>query len=228
MENDRLIIFVKEPVAGRVKTRLAAGLDPATARDLYRCFVEDIIATAERVGVPVVVAHDPPGSNDAIAAWLGAGRRYLPQHGPDLGARMRAAFEATFAAGYGKVVIVGSDLPDLPAAFIIEAFRMLETAGAVIGPSGDGGYYLIGFRQDTVIPAVFEGIPWSTPDVLTNTMEAFVRAHATVHQLPVWHDIDRPADLLTLIERDKNGNRAGARTMAFIREYRVEERLRSG
>ena len=140
---------------------------------------------------------------------MGEDYLYMPQKGEDLGERMRNGFIQTFAEGFKRVILIGSDIPGLPLEFIEEAFTSLRDKDAVIGPSLDGGYYLIGFRNKTFSPKVFEGIPWSTEKVFEETMKVLEKERLTVHTLPRWRDIDTIEDLKNLPGRSTNSKPDG-------------------
>ena len=218
IKTDCLIIFVKWPEKGRVKTRLSAALGDDAVLELYRCFVEDIIETVKRSGFRPLIAYYPEGAGEKIAAWLGDENDYIPQVGADLGAKMSNAFRLVFERGVSRAVLIGSDFPDLPAEIISEAFSALENSDAVIGPAKDGGYYLIGFRQDTFSPRVFDGIHWSTAEVFERTMTIFTQERLDIHQLPVWRDIDRPEDLVDLVKQNMDKPFMQSKTMAYLQK----------
>ena len=114
----------------------------------------------------------PQEKETEIKKLFGNDHEYRPQRGTDLGARMKNAFTDCFSEGFKSVVLIGSDFPDLPLKIIEDAFAALDSSSdAVIGPAADGGYYLIGFRYDTFLPAIFEGLIWSTPLVLRKPSE---------------------------------------------------------
>ena len=143
----------------------------------------------------------------------------LPQTGADLGERMNNAFRECFAEGFRKVVLIGSDSPDLPPEIVTEAFQSLEKGGAVIGPAHDGGYYLLGFGRESFTPAAFTGIAWGGDQVRAVTAEILRRAGIPLRVLPVWRDIDRPEDLAALIGNCGETGFAGSHTMDCLRDY---------
>ncbi len=216
--HDALIVFVKLPVPGRVKTRLAKTLGADTAAALYRCFVADTVAAARRSGYSTRVVFHPPESAPAIAAWLGQGVTFLPQHGNDLGERMSDALH-TALAGSARAVLIGSDCPDLPFALLHEAFEALITHQAVIGPARDGGYYLIGFSREGFAEAAFTGIEWGGPDVFEATMDTLAKNGVKVHVLPAWNDIDEYGDLTALYERHRGLPPGMLATIDFLRDH---------
>jgi hypothetical protein len=147
---------------------------------------------------------------------------HVPQEGNDLGEKMKNAFVRSFSAGTEKAVLIGSDIPDLSMAIIDEASVSLDTCDAVIGPASDGGYYLIGFRKDSFLPGVFEGIPWGTESVCGETLRLLYRAGCRVHVLPEWHDIDTADDLRSLFVRNEHSAFRKSKTMSIIRENRED------
>jgi rSAM/selenodomain-associated transferase 1 len=155
-----------------------------------------------------------------MSAWLGSDRTYHPQEGADLGERMERAFRAIFAATVERAVLIGSDLPDLPAGILHEAMDALKQHDAVIGPAQDGGYYLIGFRKSGFLPEIFRGIIWSRPDVFDRTRQIFRRANTMVHLLPPWQDVDTIEDLRDLMRRNVCTAFAGCRTMRYLETIR--------
>jgi rSAM/selenodomain-associated transferase 1 len=126
---------------------------------------------------------------------MGRDYLYMPQQGVDLGERMKNGFTEAFDSGFKRVLLIGSDIPGLPLEFIEEAFASLKEKDAVIGPSLDGGYYLIGFRDEKFSPQVFKGILWSTERVFEETMKILEREGLTIHTLKPLRDIDTIDDL---------------------------------
>lgn len=219
MTKDRcLILFVKYPENGKVKSRLAEHLTSDFAAGLYKNFVFDIIATLEKGSFSFRIYFYPPEKEEEIKKLWGEKYRYAAQSGSDLGERMKNAFLREFAAGFNEVVLIGSDCPDLPIAFIEEAFRTLENnTDCVIGPAADGGYYLVGFRQDAFCPEIFSGVEWSTASVLNTTMNILRSSGHACAVLPQWRDVDTLADLTDLIKRNKETPFADSQTMRFLR-----------
>jgi len=186
--------MARHPVAGRVKTRLAATLGADAACALYRAFVLDL---AERLGaMPYAVtwAYTPP---DAPFPELLPGAGCRPQRGRDLGERLTGAIGEEFAAGPGPVIAIGADAPHIPAAALAEAAAALaHGADVVLGPAADGGYYLIGLGRPA--PDLFAGIAWGTAGVLEATLARAGAAGLAPHLLPPSFDVDQPADLARL------------------------------
>jgi rSAM/selenodomain-associated transferase 1 len=222
MQNTPLILlFTKEPVAGRVKSRLSAFLGVDVALELYRSFVLDMLTSIETSGIPLRVCYHPPEAEAAVQQWLGDHLAYQPQVGADVGERMEHAFRQVFAEGCPRAVLVGSDIPDLPPSAFSEAFRALDDHDAVIGPAQDGGYYLIGFRTNTFLPDIFRDIEWSTADVFSKTMQILDRAGWQVLQLPLWRDVDTLDDLRNLVARNGNTAFRRSRTMKYLSKGKV-------
>jgi uncharacterized protein len=215
-EDDCLILFVKWPQKGKVKSRLSVALDEDTILDLYTCFVEDLLHTVKESGIRPVITFYPSDEGESVRNWLGSEYRYVPQMGDELGERMKNAFLRAFAQGYSRVVLIGSDFPDLPAEIINGAFVSLNDHDAVIGPAEDGGYYLIGFRNDAFSPRIFDDIPWSTASVFARTMEILRGEGCDVHQLRFWRDIDRPEDIIDLIKRNRDNPFMRSKTMTCL------------
>jgi hypothetical protein len=195
-----VIIFVKYPRPGRVKTRLAADIGAEKAADLYKSFVDHLMDMLKRTKSRIRIYFDPSEPEKQYRGWLGDRYTYLSQGDGDLGDRMNKAFEDSFAAGFARAVIIGSDSPDLPIELLDQT---LENRDAVIGPSSDGGYYLIGFSENTYFPEVFENIAWSTGEVLSETLYKFENGDRGVDLLQQWHDVDTLGDLKKLVARNR-------------------------
>lgn len=191
-----LLVFVRAPELGRVKTRLAASIGENAALRAYKRLAEHTIAEARALaaeGVEVRIHYAPADAGSAVRAWLGEGAVYLPQAEGDLGMRMRDAFAGAFAGGADRVVIVGSDLPEISAPLLRRAFDLLDGYPAVIGPARDGGYYLLGMTG--MIGGVFGGIEWSTPGVLAATLDRLRAAGVEPAMLETLADVDTVEDL---------------------------------
>lgn len=194
--------MLRVPGAESVKTRLHPVLGAAGASLLYRCLVLDSLEAASQVpGVTPVAAFSPATAARAMASLAPAGMRCMAQRGDDLGARMGNLVDDLLAAGYAAALVMGSDLPALPAAYLGEAARTLTGGGAdvVLGPAEDGGYYLIGLTRPA--PDLFQGIAWSTAEVLDATRARADALGLRVRLLPSWADLDVPADLARLRRR---------------------------
>lgn len=196
-----IIIFLRAPEKGKVKTRLARELGVEKALDLYRNFVKITLAATDLAGVRRWLCFFPPDKQALLTDWLGDDIPCFPQSGADLGARMAHAFKTLFQRGIRQAVLVGTDIPGIRPALVQQAFAGLGTGDAVIGPSLDGGYWLIGFTRNAFLPGVFEDMAWSTAGVCADTLDRMRRAGLSVSVLPHLRDIDTLADL-NAFERD--------------------------
>ena len=191
-----LVMLTRAPRAGRVKTRIAKVLGDAKALAIHRELTERTVAAAraarEARDVTLVVAHTPADAREEMRAWLGEDLRLEPQRGSDLGERMASAIQARLSSGADRVVVIGSDSPDLTPEMLEEAFGSLDRADVVVGPSADGGYYLIGMR--VLHRSLFERIPWSGAETLARTLAAIRTAGLGVHLLDILRDVDTAED----------------------------------
>lgn len=215
----RLILFAKEPRPGRVKTRLCPPLYPETAARLYHCFLEDILEEMARVPeMRLAMAYSPETAESFFQRLAPPGTDLFPQEGADLGDRMARAFARNFAAGFGPILLRGSDVPDLPAAAVSEARAVLAAGQAqvVLGPCPDGGYYLVGLTEPQ--PALFQGPDWSSATVLADTLSLTRQLGLRVHLLPPWPDIDTGEDLRTFLSCPRPAPQPGWRSQALARK----------
>jgi rSAM/selenodomain-associated transferase 1 len=221
MDNTVMILFfVKAPARGQVKSRIASLMGEAVVQELYRSFVLDMLQTVDQTGISSLICYHPAEAEAEVKSWLGRERAYLAQRGSDVGERMEHAFREAFSRGWTRAVLLGSDIPDLPGSLLVDALGRLDGNDAVIGPAEDGGYYLIGFRNETFLPEIFHGIPWSTDAVFSMTSAALARAGRTVHRLPAWRDIDTVHDLQDLHSRNACTDFRRSRTMRFLATIR--------
>jgi len=195
MDDRCLLFFIKNPQKGQVKKRLAAAIGDEMAVRLYKRFLLEMLSTLNKGTFLFYLCVYPVDALESLKAWLGEDYLYMPQQGENLGERMKNAFTEALAMNFKRVVLIGSDIPSLPLEFIEEAFMSLEKKDVVIGPSADGGYYLVGFRDKKFSPRAFKGIPWSTERVFEETMKIFEHEGLTVHTLKMLRDIDTVQDL---------------------------------
>lgn len=212
-----VLVFLKVPQKVRVKTRLAQVLDRTTVEALYQNFVCDLLDLLERGRRNVVLCFFPGHAQQQVREWLGNGYPLLPQRGNHLGERMANAFRDAFDSGFERVLLMGTDFPDLPADIIDEAFGRLPACDAVIGPAQDGGYYLIGFNSNTFVPSIFDDMAWGSATVFKNTLAVFEKNGSAFHVLPAWRDIDTYEDLLLFAANLHRGKSAAPRTVAFLK-----------
>ncbi len=195
MDDRCVLFFIKNPEKAKVKTRLASAIGDKMAVNLYKRFLLEMLSTLNRGTFLFYVCFHPEDSLNDLKNWLGEDHLYTPQIGENLGEKMKNAFIEAFSMKFKRVLLIGSDIPDLPLEFIDEAFKSLDEKDAVIGPSVDGGYYLIGFKDKTFLPRAFEKIPWSTKRVFDETMKVLENQKLTVHTLQPLRDIDTVKDL---------------------------------
>ena len=197
-------IMTKAPEPGKVKTRLTPPLTAEEAADLNRCFLRDIagsiaIAGKERRSEGVAV-YMPVGAEAAYENILPRDFYLIPQRGDAFGQRLVVAAEDLFAAGFASVCLINSDSPTVPSTTFVEAVGELAKPGdrVVLGPSDDGGYYLIGVKN--LHARLFEEIEWSTERVLAQTLERAAEIGVDVHQLPAGYDVDDGTTLQRLCD----------------------------
>lgn len=188
-------IFAKHWTPGRVKTRLAADIGERRAAEVHRLFVSALLNRFDETADNRILAFDPPHCEREFRQAAGPAWQILPQSAGDLGQRMAAFFAATLAQAE-RVVLIGADSPDLPAALVTQALEALEQAEVVLGPALDGGYYLVGAAGR--VPPIFQNIDWGTGQVWSQTVERLLHAACTWHALPQWYDVDTAADLVRL------------------------------
>jgi rSAM/selenodomain-associated transferase 1 len=211
-------VMAKVPGATPTKSRLHATLSPERATELYRCFLYDRLdALAPLDAIAPVLAFTPAEGAAEIAQMAPPAFRCLPQEGRDLGERLIRLLDGLLSEGHPGALAMDSDSPTLPVAYVLEAARTLELGAAdlVLGPTDDGGYYLVGLGASW--PTLFRDIPWSTPRVLATTLERAGALGLRVHLLPRWFDVDTEADLRRLHAELGPDPTGPPRTRAFIR-----------
>jgi rSAM/selenodomain-associated transferase 1 len=191
-----LAVFAKYWAPGEAKTRLAATFGRRAAARLARAFLK---ATLDRLAAIKATRHlvVAPKSSQRAFERIARGRYHVSLQSTGLlGERLQGWFESRLSNGATRVVVLGADSPDLPLEYVTAAFDELEHSQAVIGPAHDGGYYLLGLR-DQVLP-LFDCIDWGTSAVFDQTLERLQSLHANFAVLPSWHDVDTPDDLFLL------------------------------
>jgi uncharacterized protein len=190
--DNALILFARDPVLGTVKTRLSPFLEEGVILKLYTCFLQDSLDNIGQVeNVDRFVGVAPSNESGFFTRTLGSDICMFVQEGESLGDKMRRAIQDRFTEGYERVVIIGSDSPSLPASYIHRALG--SKRDIVLGPSTDGGYYLVGMRGKMV--EVFKDVTWGTETVLQETCKHLLQNGASLELLPVWYDVDTPEDL---------------------------------
>ena len=221
-----VVVMARSPSGGRApKTRLAGVVpDEQDRRRLYAAFLTDVVSACRAVeGAALRVAYTPDGGAQGFAPAGVAAGELMPQRGAGLGDRERGIFEDLFRNGFSPVVVIGSDLPGLPPARIREALARLaaERDTVVLGPSADGGYYLIGLARPPTggaVPDLFTGIRWSSASTRADTMAAAERCGHRVELLDAWRDVDDAADLAALRTALAVGGAGAPATAAVLDE----------
>lgn len=194
---DELILFVKTPIPGLVKTRLVPPLTFKEAAQLYKSWAQGLYRTAQQVvNIKITVAYQSTAEIPS-PAWLDGvdGEvNYFEQCAGDLGEKISHAFDRAFSKGANKAIIIGTDSPGLPLNTLQQAFEKLDEYDLTVGPTYDGGYYLIGLKGKPR-PELFSGIAWSTSSVLSQTLLKAKGLTLSFHLLPKYFDIDTPEDL---------------------------------
>lgn len=191
MNKNAVIIFVRNPVLGKVKTRLAKGIGDERALQVYRLLLQHTLQITQNLVCDKLVFYADEIPDDD--AWIGEQFQRFPQPDGDLGERMMAAFKKAFTSGYQKVLIIGSDCYQLTSAIINEAFEKLDEKDVVTGPTFDGGYYLLGMKK--LIRPFLQHKKWSTDTVFTDTIKDAERISLTVFTGQKLHDVDEATDL---------------------------------
>jgi len=207
----RLLVFLKYPIPGEVKTRLADAIGDEAACRVYRACVELTLARLGAWRAEATLCVDPPDALERTRAWVGQGVGWAlrPQSGGTLGERLAEATAHAFAQGAQRVVVVGTDSPWLTARDVDTACEALAHAELVLGPAEDGGYYLIGLSRPT--PALFEGIAWSTAAVYQETIAKARALGWRVRVLPLGYDVDRLEDVQRFVADERaRGTRVDA------------------
>lgn len=189
---DHIVLFVRAPFLGQVKTRLASEIGPARALEIYRALTEHVLTVVRSTGAQVFVAHAPADAGPVMRAWLGDDVGYVPQVDGDLGVRMADAFASRVADGADRVIIVGSDCPTITRETITTALTALDDADVVFGPALDGGYYLVAARE--LHAALFRDVPWSSTRTLDVSLTRARDAGLRVALLTPMRDIDTVDD----------------------------------
>lgn len=197
-----LAVMAKAPRPGKVKTRLSPPLTPHQAAAINTCFLQDtttnIAGLAEETACTGVISYTPIGDEYLFDGLLPAGYRLIPQRGDGFGERLLTTAQDLFQCGFASVCLIDSDSPTVPTEAFAAAVDALQRPGdrIVLGPSHDGGYYLIGLKQAHA--AVFENISWSTASVLSETVAAIQRTGVELVTLPLWYDVDDAESLSVL------------------------------
>ncbi len=196
MAKQALGIFAKQPVAGRVKTRLCPPLSPQQAAELYHTCLQETVAAMAKAPAELVIFFD---GGEAFFTKTFPGLRLIPQSDGDLGRRLDRAFAQLFDEGFGAAALIGSDSPDLPVHLVSAAFAALNDCDLAVAPARDGGYVLI--AQSSHTPDLFLDMPWSSAALFKTTRQRAAQLGLNFHELDTWEDLDDLASLLRLCRR---------------------------
>lgn len=199
-----IILFVKYPEKGKVKTRLASTTSNNFAAGIYRILSKNIFDEVLKLKneCDIHLFYAPYDNPDQIKNWVGQEYIYNEQTGADLGERIANAFENVFLNNYKSAIIIGSDVPEIDSLIFTEAFKLLENNDAVIAPSDDGGYSLLGMNKQNRF--LFENIEWSTDSVFTATKKKALKNSLNLKVMGPLTDIDTLDELVTWFHKSKN------------------------
>lgn len=219
-----IIIMVKAPQIGKVKTRLSPPLSTQEAAALAACFVQDVTAMSLRVLPDVIIAYAPRDGRPILEKILPGHLLWLEQQGTDLGERLEAAISSAASFGFGPIIVIGADSPTLPDVLLKTACDVLINAEAdvVLGPTADGGYYLVGLQHP--VPHLFQNIAWSTRSTYNQTVANIREQNLRLHELSPWYDVDTFADLLQLrdeLATDTEARLRAPTTYCWITSHRL-------
>lgn len=207
MSGKSILFFAKFPEEGRVKTRLARTITNTHAVELYRNFVLDLNDSLSTLSLDAHInaCIAPAESLQDFKKWLDNDNyTYIIQQGKNLGEKLKNAFKDQFDKGIEKVIVIGSDVPGINNSIIKSAFNILSTHDAVIGPSFDGGYYLLGLTKKSYNPIIFDNIAWSTDLVLQQTLDKLNLLKFKYRILNELQDIDTFTDLVKYYTSNSN------------------------
>lgn len=199
-----LIVFIKNPEFGKVKTRLSQTLGDEFAYKFYESCVNYTLSEVyklDKKNVDVNLFFSSLAPESKIEKWNNEKFNIYKQNGIDLGERMQNAFKAIFNNGSKKAIIIGTDLPDISEKLICNSFSLFDRYDVVIGPSNDGGYYLLGMKE--YYPQIFDEIKWSTNEVLKSTLDKLSKEKIKTKIIDELIDIDTKDDLETWIIENK-------------------------
>lgn len=206
-------VFAKEPVSGQVKTRLSPPLSMEQAAELYSHALQETIDNMSGGDFDLVICH---AGDEAYFRRAFSGCTLYEQQGDDLGARMDSALRHFLSQGYRQAMLIGSDSPDLPRDMVERGFAELEHSALVLAPAHDGGYVLIG--ESCHHPCLFENMPWSSEDVLSQTLQRADAQGIDYRLLPEWDDLDDLEALRRFLQRSPDST-----TAKYLRELSVPE-----
>ena len=210
-----IIIMAKVPRAGNVKTRLQPHLSSAECVLLSEAFLEDAINKAQSRPNNLIIAFSPNSERDYFAKFEN-NFTLVAQKGENLGEKMFNAFQFAFEQNSDAVVMIGTDSPNFPAEFIDRAFESLQNFDAVLGETEDGGFYLIGLR--TLRSEIFADVEWSSAKTFVQTAGNIKKIGLRICYLPLWYDVDFPADLIKLRNNLRENSDIAPKTFQWLKK----------
>lgn len=217
--DNALILFAMVPVAGKMKVRLTPFLSAEECVSLYNCFTKDVYQKAKEVNADIYVFFTPRDQGGTLKTLLGEDIILLPQYGDDLGQKMKNAIGAVLRLGYSKVVLMGMDIPHIHTETIQNAFDNLEKKDIVIHPALDGGYYLIGMKQE--YESIWNLKRYSTNTVMYDTLQHMKAENLSISVGQMYYDIDRKEDLRQLWNDIRRGSVCNCpETTAYLESIR--------
>jgi rSAM/selenodomain-associated transferase 1 len=226
-KQNALIVFVKSPHLGQVKTRMQPELSTEVSLNLHKAMGRDLVDHFSQSQYFDFFIHFwPENARGEMQSWLGTNLNYIPQQGSDLGEKLKNSFSNAFQQNYQKVCIIGSDLPTLSEKNILVAFQKLESSNVVLGPTMDGGYYLVALKK--YYPQIFDNIGWSTESVFKQTLLRTKQQNLSVFQMDIQQDIDIYEDVFYLwnefLENENKLNREIPNTIIVLKGIFVESK----
>ncbi len=221
--NKALILFTRVPIPGQTKTRLMPFLDGEECAKIHTCFVQDIYKKAKEVDADIFVFYTPRDEKKQLEQLLDSEAVFLPQHGDDLGERMKNAIGIALRMGYEKVVLIGTDIPQIHPETLRNAFDSLEEKDIVIHPTFDGGYYLIGMKKE--YHSIWKIERYGTNTVIYDTLQHMKNEKLSTAVGQMYYDVDDKDDLLHLYDDIKKGSVCNCpNTIAYL-EAELKNRL---
>jgi len=212
-----IIIMVKVPEAGKVKTRLQSVLTPDQCKNLAVCFLQDAENKAANPEVSLIIAFSPKRKKDKLLSILQYENSLIEQKGEDLGERMFNVFDFGFGEGFDAILMIGTDSPTMPEETFAEAFKLLQDkTDAVIGKTEDGGFYLIGLNR--LKKGIFDEVEWGTENVFDQTVGNLQKKSLRSEFLDVWYDVDCAADLERLRKELKDVPELAPKTSEWLKK----------
>ena len=215
MDNSVIVVMAKQPVVGKTKTRLCPPFTPEEAANLFEALMRDTIYLTSQVpNAQTAVAISPPGSEAYFQSITPSNTRLLSVEGRDIGVCLAKSFELLFQQGYKKIIAFNADGPTLPLDYLVKTLEYLDQHDVVLGPSDDGGYYLIGLKKLNWI--LFKDINWSTNQVFEQTKLKVKQAGLSLAETPPWYDVDTDPDFKRLVKDLENLSET---SLPYTRQY---------